>query len=171
MSEKNYTQLVEDCRQRDRRAMRELYDLTAPMAMGVCMRYSHNRDTAQDLMQDGYIKVYEGLGRLKDPERLMSWVYRVMVNVCINHCQRQVEPERLEEAGQGPVTFQPDPFGTEEVVAALQKLPPRQRAVFNMLEVEGLTEEEVSERMKTPVTNVRTLMTRARMALRKLLTR
>ena len=170
MSE-NYTQLVADCRRRDRKAMRKLYELTAPMAMGVCMRYSHDRDTAQDLMQDGYIKVYEGIGKLKEPERMMAWVYRVMVNVCINHCQRAVRTESLEDVGCEPVTFQTDPFGMEEVVMALQQLPPRQRAVFNMLEVEGWTEEEVAEEMKTPVTNVRTLMTRARMGLRELLTK
>ena len=167
----NYTQLVADCRHRDRKAMRRLYELTAPMAMGVCMRYCHNRTTAQDLMQEGYIKVYEGLGRLRDPERLMGWVYQVMVNECINFCRRVKTTEALEDNLQHePVDFQPDPFGDEEVVLALQQLPPRQRAVFNMLEVEGLAEEVVAERMKTPVSNVRILLSRARMKLREILT-
>ena len=168
MSE-NYTQLIQDCRRRNRKAMRRLYDLTAPMAMGVCMRYSHNRDTAQDLMQEGYIKVYEGLGTLNEPEKVMAWVYQVMVNECINYCKRNTSLEYLEDVGVEPVTFQADPFGIEEVVHNLQQLPPRQRAVFNMLEVEGLTVEEVAEQMKTPVTNVRTLMARARAKMRELL--
>lgn len=170
MSEK-YTQLVQDCRRRDRKAMRQLYDLTAPMAMGVCMRYSHDRDTAQDLMQEGYIKVYEKIGKLKEPEKVMSWVYRVMVNECINHCKRQKPLELLDDVGEEPAVFQTDPFGMEEVVLTLQQLPPRQRAVFNMLEVEGLTEEEVAEQMKTPVTNVRTMMVRAKKRMKELLTR
>lgn len=169
--EENYTQLVEGCRRRDRVAMRRLYELTAPMAMGVCMRFASDRDAAQDLMQDGYIKVYEGLGKLREPEKVMAWVYHVMLNVGINHCRRTKRPEYLEEVVAQPVTFQTDPFGMEEVVEALQQLPPRQRAVFNMLEVEGLDETEVAEKMRTPVTNVRTLMSRAKSRLKELLTR
>lgn len=168
MSE-NYTQLVKDCRRRDRAAMRKLYELTAPMAMGVCMRFASDRDAAQDLMQDGYIKVYEGLGKLKEPEKLMAWVYHVMLNVGLNHCRRAKRSEFLEEVGEEPVVFQLDPFGTEEVVLALQQLPPRHRAVFNMLAVEGLDEQEVAARMDTPVTNVRTMMSRARKRLKELL--
>lgn len=170
MSE-NYTQLVQGCLHRDREAMRKLYDLTASMAMGVCMRYSHNRETAQDLMQEGYIKVYEGLKKVREPEKVMSWVYHVMVNECINYCRRAKQEEYLEDAKEEPVVFQPDPFGCEEVVMTLQQLPVRQRAVFNMLEVEGLTEEEVAERMGTPVTNVRTLLTRAKKRMREILTK
>lgn len=170
MSE-NYTQLVQACLHRDRKAMRRLYELTAPMAMGVCMRYSRSRETAQDLMQEGYIKVYEGLGKIKEPEKVMAWVYHVMVNECINHCRRAEVQTYLEDVAMEPATFQTDPFGTEEVVLALQRLLPRQRAVFNMLEVEGLTEEEVAEEMKTTVGNVRTLMSRARNSLKEILTK
>ena len=163
--------MVEGCRRRDRVAMRRLYELTAPMAMGVCMRFASDRDAAQDLMQDGYIKVYEGLDKLREPEKVMAWVYHVMLNVGINHCRRAKRPEYLEEVVAQPVTFQTDLFGMEEVVEALQQLPPRQRAVFNMLEVEGLDETEVAEKMSTPVTNVRTLMSRAKGRLKELLTR
>ena len=97
MSEE-YTQLVKRCRKHDERAMRALYEEMAPMAMGVCMRYSHNRETAQDLMQEGYIKVYEGLKKVREPEKVMSWVYHVMVNECINYCRRAKPTEYLEDA-------------------------------------------------------------------------
>ena len=163
MSEE-YTQLVEGCKNRERRAMKRLYDLTAPMAMGVCMRYSHDRDAAQDLMQEGYIKVYEGIGKLRDPSKVMAWVYQVMVNECINRCKRAKRTEYIEEMVTEPEVFQPDTF-------AGQLLPPRPRAVFNMLEVEELTEEEAAARLKTSVGNVRTLMSRAKRMLRDMLTK
>ena len=92
-----YTQLVEDCRRRDREAMRRLYEATAPMALGVCMRYCGDRETAQDLMQDGYVRIFEGIGRLREPERLMAWVYQVMVNVCLTHCKWREETVSLDE--------------------------------------------------------------------------
>ena len=70
-----------------------------------------------------------------------------------------------------PEVFQPDTFAGEEVVMKLQLLPPRPRAVFNMLEVEELTEEEAAARLKTSVGNVRTLMSRAKRMLRDMLTK
>lgn len=148
-----------------------LYELTAPMAMGVCMRFASDRDQAQDLMQDGYVKVYEHIDRLRDPDRLMGWVYQVMMNVGLNHCKRHARMESIEALEVEPVTLCLDPFEMEEVVLALQQLPERQRAVFNMLEVEGLPEEEVAHEMGTSVANTRTLLTRARNRLKEILTK
>lgn len=164
-----YTQLVEDCRRRDRHAMRRLYDTTAPMAMGVCMRYCGDREEARDVMQDGYIKVFEGLGRLQEPEKLMAWVYQLMVNTCLNHLRSRVETVGFDEVQEEPAVPPTDPFAEEEVVAALQQLPARQRAVFNLLEVEGVTPEETARRMKTGVKNVKVLFCRACNGLREIL--
>ena len=167
--EEKYTQLVEDCRQHDSRAMRRLYEATAPMAMGVCMRYCRNRETAQDVMQNGYVKVYENLWRLREPEKLMAWVYQVMMNECINHCKSRKEAVCLDDMQYEPSTPPLDPFAAEEVVEALQRLTSQQRMVFNLLEVEGMTPEEAAQQMKTTVGNVRTHFTRACKALRKIL--
>ncbi len=170
MEEAMYTQLVEDCRRRDRKAMRRLYETTAPMAMGVCMRYCGDRDEAQDVMQDGYIKVFEGLGRLKEPERLMAWVYKLMVNACLNHLRYRKETVGLEEMEEEPAVLPADPFAHDELVAAVQELPARHRAVFNLIEVEGLTAEEAAQRLKTGVKNVRVLYSRACNELKDILT-
>lgn len=168
--EEMYTQLVEDCRRRDREAMRRLYEATAPMALGVCMRYCGDRDTAQDLMQDGYVRIFEGIGRLREPERLMAWVYQVMVNVCLTHCKWREETVSLDEMEEDPAVPFTDPFSDEEVVVALQRLPERQRMVFNLLEVEGVTPEETARQLKTSVRNVRVLFVRACNRLKELLT-
>ena len=117
------------------------------------------------------IKVYEGIGKLRDPSKVMAWVYQVMVNECINRCKRAKRTEYIEEMVTEPEVFQPDTFAGEEVVMKLQLLPPRPRAVFNMLEVEELTEEEAAARLKTSVGNVRTLMSRAKRMLRDMLTK
>lgn len=167
--EEKYTQMVEDCRRHDREAMRRLYEATAPMAMGVCMRYCRNRDTAQDVMQDGYVKVYEGLSRLRDPERVMAWVYQVMVNECINHNKALEKTVSLDDMNEEPSVLPMDPFADEEVVEALQQLTSQQRTVFNLLEVEGLTEVEAAQQMNTTVANVRTHFSRACKMLRTIL--
>ena len=156
-----YTQMVEDCRRRDRKAMRRLYETTAPMAMGVCMRYCGNRAEAQDVMQDGYIKVYEGLGRLRDPEKLMAWVYQLMINECLNHLRGRMNTVSLDDLKTEPSVPPIDPFADEEVMAALPKLPEKYRVVFNLMAVEGMDPEEAAQRLKTNVKNLRVMYSRA----------
>lgn len=140
------------------------------MAMGVCMRYASDRDAAQDLLQDGFVRVFENIGRLRDPERLGAWIYRLMLNECLQQYRRQklmpFADDEMVESVQLPL----DPFGTEEVVAALGRLTPAQRMAFNLIEVEGYTYEEAAEKMKSSEVNVRALLCRAKGCLREILT-
>ena len=162
-----YTQLVKQCRKHDERAMRALYEEMAPMAMGVCMRYSHNREEAQDLMQDGFVKVFEHLGSLKDPERVGAWIHQIMVNVCIDYCNSRRELRYLDDTVEEPVTLPLDPFTMDEIVKAIQTLPPHQRTVFNLVEVEGYSCEDVATQTGQSASGVRAALSRAKALLRE----
>lgn len=164
-----YTQLVKRCRKRDERAMRALYEEMAPMAMGVCMRYSRSREEAQDLMQDGFIKVFEKLGSLKEPEKVGAWIHQIMVNVCIDSFHSRKELRYLDDIEAEPVTLPLDPFAMDEIVAAIQKLPLHQRAVFNLVEVEGFSCEESAQKLGQKASAVRATLCRAKAALREML--
>ena len=168
MSEE-YTQLVKRCCKHDERAMRALYEEMAPMAMGVCMRYSRSREEAQDLLQDGFVKVFEKLGTLKDPERVGAWIHQIMVNVCIDSFHRRKELRFIDDTLEEPVTLPLDPFAMDEIVAAIQKLPPHQQAVFNLVEVEGYSCEEAAQRLGQTSSAVRATLCRAKAALRGML--
>jgi len=168
--EPDLTQIVEGCRRRDPRSQRALYDALAPMAMGVCMRYTHDRHTAQDLMQDGFLKVFENISRLRQPERVGAWVYQVMVNRGINHLKQHRPMQSLDDNVPPPIALPLDPFADEEIVLALQQLPPQQRLVFNLIEVEDCSYEEVAARLHCSEVNLRALLSRAKTRLRELLT-
>lgn len=166
----DYAHIVEGCRRHDRRAQRELYDTFAPMAMGVCMRYATDRDAAQDLLQDGFVRVYENIGKVRDPQRLGAWIYRLMLNECLKDYRRRGHtPFEIDIQADG-VQLPMDPFGTEEVVQALQRLPMAQRMAFNLVEVEGYTYADAAAEMKSSEVNVRALLSRAKGRLRELLT-
>ena len=166
----DYAQIIEGCRRHDRRAQKALYDAFAPMAMGVCMRYTQNRDEAQDLMQEGFVRVYEHLWQVRDAEHVGAWVYKVILNECLKHYRRHERPRFLDDEEIDVVQWPDDPFGTEEVVVALQQIPPAQRTAFNLMEVEGCSFEEAAEKMKCTEVNVRSLLSRAKMRLRDILT-
>ena len=164
-----YAHIVAGCCRHDRRAQRMLYDTFAPMAMGVCMRYAQDRDEAQDLLQEGFVKVFENIGRLRDAERVGAWIYRLMVNECLNYYRRHERPRYIDEEGVDGVQLPLDPFGIEEVAAALRQLTPAQRITFNLVEVEGYSYEEAAKKMKCTEVNVRALLCRAKVRLRDLL--
>ena len=164
----NYAHIIEGCRRHDRRAQRALYEAFAPMAMGVCMRYASDRDAAQDLLQDGFVRVFENIAQVRHPERLGAWVYRLMLNECLRQYRRNRPTVYAEDVQADGVQLPLDPFGTEEVVAALQRLSPAQRTAFNLVEVEGYSYEEAALKMKCSEVNVRALLCRAKHCLREL---
>ncbi len=163
----DYAHIIEGCRRHDRQSQRALYETFAPMAMGVCMRYASDRDAAQDLLQDGFVRVFENIAQVHNPERLGAWVYRLMLNECLRQYRRRKPTVYAEEAQVDGVQLPLDPFGTEEVVTALQRLSPAQRTAFNLVEVEGYTYEEVARKMKCSEVNVRALLCRAKERLRE----
>lgn len=169
----DYAHILEGCRRHERRAQRALYDAFAPMAMGVCMRYATDRDDAQDLLQDGMVRVFEKIGQVRAPEGLGAWIYRLMVNECLQHLRRHPPTERGDWAGGDGVAMAvqlpDDPFAMEEIVLALQKLPPAQRLAFNLVEVEGYPFGESARMMKCSEANVRALLSRAKATLRGML--
>lgn len=150
--------------------MRELYDKTASMAMGVCMRYAGDRSTAQDWMQDGYIRVYEKIDSLKNPERLMGWVYQVMVHICLNHCKKRSKVLYLDELEEEPLPDNPLPYSAEEVFAAMKQLPVSLRTAFNLVTVEEYDYRQAAEEMGCQQSTVRAMHSRACARLREILT-
>ena len=164
-------QMVEGCRRRDPKAQRELYDTVAQMSMGICMRYSKGRDEAQDMLQEGFIKVFERIGTLRDTEGLMAWVRNIMVNTCIDYHRTRRHWLPMDECIEPQSDLNTDPFAAEEIVSAIQQLAPMPRTVFNLCEVEGYTQDEVAERLKTSKISVKVALSRAKEQLRKILTK
>lgn len=152
--------------------MRALYDALAPRAMGVCMRYCESREEAEDVMQDGFVKVFERIGQVADAEKVEGWAMRVMVNECLMHYRKRRVRMKAE---QGYATVQErvdlDPYGAEEIVEALQQLPTLQRVAFNLCEVEGYSSDEAAQLMHCKAGAVRVNLYRARQRLKEKLNR
>lgn len=165
----DYTYLVEGCRKRNRKVQKELYDTFAPMAMGVCMRYTRCREDACDVMQDGFVRVFERIGQVRDAASLGAWIYRVMVNESLKHYRRNRQELQLLLEDQDAVTAPEvdDRFTAEAIVNALQRIAPSQRAAFNLVEVDGYSYDEAATMMKCTESNVRALLCRAKLRLRE----
>lgn len=164
-----YAQMVDGCRRHDTKAQRALYDELAPMAMGVCNRYSVDRDEAKDILQDGFVKVFERIATLRDPQKLRSWTYNIMVNTCIQH-YRRARHTILRELEDAPVEEDVElPYTMDDIVEAMSALTPAQRMAFNLCCVEERPFNEAASEMKCSEVNVRVLLFKARNRMRQYL--
>ena len=162
--------IVDRSKKGDQQAFKQLYDRYAAQMLGVCMRYTHSRDEAQDLLHDGFIKVFEGLNNLKSVDALSSWIYNIMVNTAINYVQRKsAKYEKLVDVTDAmmsaPLNY--DEFDVKYLLHLIQQLPDKYRIVFNLHEVEGYSYDEIAKRLKLESSSVRSILCRARQMLQE----
>lgn len=164
-------QIVSGCRRLDQQACKRLYDRFAPSMLSLCMRYLGDRDAAQDVMQEGFIKVFGNIGKLRASDMLAPWIRRIMVNTALDAIRKHVDmvdvddPVAEKSLGVGAEAF--DNIEVEAIMAALSSLPETQRVVFNLCEVEGYSDAEVAEMIGMKEPSVRSARCRARQALQK----
>ncbi len=162
----SYAQMVADCRRRKSDAWRALYNEFAPMAMGVCCRFSSCEDEARDMLQDAFVKIIENIGTLREPEKLRSWIYNIVVNTCIQSYRRNHRltlKDDLDVVGSDQIQL---PFSMDDIVDALQHLPPAQRMAINLCYIEELAQDEAARRMGCQPVTLRGILSKARARMR-----
>jgi RNA polymerase sigma factor (sigma-70 family) len=81
--------LIENCIQGDRKSQKELYDNFAPRMYSICLRYSKNQTDAEDILQEGFVKLFNNLNRFRGEGSFDGWVRRIFVNTAIEHIRRR----------------------------------------------------------------------------------
>mgnify|MGYP003290290086 CR=1 FL=1 len=160
-------ELVAACMHLDQKACKTMYDRFAPVMMGVCMRYMQDRSAAQDVLQEGFIKVFSRLRQLRSSDSLQSWVKSIMIHTCIDTLRSQQfslideDSTTLEDGMEPPY----ENFDRDLIVQAIQQLPPKLRSAFNLYEVEGYTDKEIAKMMGISSSSVRVYALRAKSIL------
>lgn len=178
--EKDEKRLVELARSGNVDAFGEIYECHSPGVYNLVYRMLGNREDAEDVKQEVFIRVHRALGSFKGDARFSTWLYRIAANVCLDHIRRRkptVSSEGLKEESQweapdggasGDPQRQLDSKLTQEAVqAALQIMPPHYRILMVLRHIEGLSYEEISQVLGCPVTSLNVRLHRAREAFRK----
>ena len=162
--------LINECLKDNRIAQEQLYKRFASRMLGVCFRYARSRDEAEDLLQDGFVKVFLHLKKFKGEGSLEGWVRRIMVNTAINYLKKnriffeKVEDHEVELENYGSLNNDMD---SREIMQEIQKLPSGYKAVFNLFAIEGYSHKEIGEILNIAESTSRSQFTRARFALIK----
>jgi RNA polymerase sigma factor (sigma-70 family) len=173
-SEHVETQLISDCQKGDRNAQKQLYELYSGKMMGVCLRYCKDKETAKDLLHDGFLKVFTHLDSFEGKGSFEGWIRRIMVNTALEYLRKQSEEGYnldIEEAftlTNGEIGAL-EKMQAEELIRIIQKLPDTYRMTFNLFVVEGYSHKEISEMMNITESSSRVYLTRARQLLQSML--
>jgi RNA polymerase sigma-70 factor (ECF subfamily) len=139
---------------------------------GVCLRYANNPYDAQDLLQEGFIRVFSKLHHYRGDGSLEGWIRRIMVTTSINYCVRKIKTNRevdLSEANSA-ATFSADALSimtTEELLGVIRELPVGYRTVFNLFVIEGYSHNQIGEMLGINENTSKTHLHRAKALIRK----
>jgi RNA polymerase sigma factor (sigma-70 family) len=163
-------QLIKRCIKKDRAAQAELYGLYAPTMLGICYRYTKNREDAEDILQEGFVKVFQNMEQFQQKGVFEAWLRRIMVNTAISYLRKhsryrnqlQVEDLALHPVSQEQPAIQLD---TKELIECIRNLPLAYQTVFNLYAIEGYDHQEIANLLDLNINTVRSQYSRARTML------
>lgn len=144
----NENELIEACRKGNRASQKALYDRFCKKMMVVCLRYSRSTPEAEDILQEGFVKVFHGLEGFRQDAKLETWMTRIMVNTALNHHRKKlylfpmVDVEEIE-IPQAEVSLSGMHF--TQLLDMIQALPQGCQVVFNLFVIEGYSHKEIAE--------------------------
>ena len=171
MSELSERELVQGCLDADRRCQELLYARYARRMYAVCLRYARHELEAQDLLQEGFIRVFNKLSGFRLQGSLEGWIRRIMVHTAINtYRKKSFQQERfgMEHLPEEPVeAVALDHLGEQEVLKLVSALPEGYRAVFNLYAIDGYDHAEIAEMLGFGESTSRSQLAKARRMLQQ----
>lgn len=161
--------LIQGCLGGDRRMQEELYRRFSPRMYGVCLRYAGYAEEAEDILQEGFIKVFKKLGSFRGDGSFEGWIRRIFVNTAIEHFRRKtyLQPitEQHESTVEGKYLSVLDNLAEKDVMKLIQELSPGYRTVFNLYVVEGYTHKEIGDMLGISEGTSKSQLSRAKVIL------
>jgi len=167
-------EIITQCLNNNRQAQFKLYEKYSPGMFGICLRYAKNATDAEDILQEGFIKVFRYLKDYSGIGSFEGWMRRIMINSALNFYKRK----NLISKGIDPEDAQhyltPDyrheamaKMDHEELLELIHDLPDGYRTVFNLNIIEGYSHKEIGDLMKISVNTSKSQLSRARTSLKK----
>lgn len=164
------TDWIEGASKGDRKSQKAIYDALSSKMFAVCLRYMGDRDTAEDILQDGFVTLFSKLDSYSGEGSFEGWARRIFVNTALMSLRKNdvlKQSEDVEAAfgvtGNEPSAIQKISY--DELMAYIAELPPGFRTVFNMYVVEGYSHKEIAQELGITEATSRSQLLRARALL------
>ncbi|MBT8317147.1 MAG: sigma-70 family RNA polymerase sigma factor [Lutibacter sp.] len=162
-------ELIKQCAKNNRKAQEEIYQLYGGKLYSICLKYSKNKEEAQDNFQDGFITIFDKIGQFKFKGSFEGWIKRVMVNtILLKYRQRNVLNLVTEEIpDEVIVDIDDDEVSLDFLLNLIQELPDRYRTVFNLYVLDGYSHKEISKMLQIAEGTSKSNLARARNILKQ----
>lgn len=166
--------IFQGCLKNQAAAQRELYNRYSPKMLAVCYRFGHNREDAEDMLQEAFIKIFSQIHTFQNKGAFEGWIRRITVHTCINHLKKNKrfnESVDIIHANSIQVREEsvPSIVQAKQVVECIRLLPIGYRTVLNLYAVEGYSHREIGELLDIEESTSRSQYTRARQMLEEIL--
>lgn len=163
--------LLEGCRRGERKAQEMLYRKLSSRMMSVCMRYAKDSYEAEDILQTGFIKVFQKVNDFRSDGSFEGWIRRIMVNTAIEVYRKNLRSLNVvdidEVYDQPQSTFDMNGLETKDLMKLIQELSNGYRLVFNMYVIEGYSHKEIGEELGITEGASKSQLSRARTILKE----
>lgn len=168
--------ILQGCLKNNAAAQKALYQKYSAKMLVVCYRYGHNREDAEDMLQEGFIKVFSQIHTFENRGALEGWIRRIIVHTCINHLKKNKRfNESVDLIHANSIQVREDAIPSiiqaKEVVECIRMLPIGYRTVLNLYAIEGFSHKEISTMLDIEESTSRSQYTRAKAMLEDILIR
>lgn len=166
--------LIKGCLNSDAIAQRELYNKYSPKMLAVCYRFAHNREDAEDMLQEGFIKVFLQIHSFENRGSFEGWIRRIIVHTCINILKKNKKfNESVDVIHATGIQIReesvPAIIQAKQVVECIRMLPIGYRTVLNLYAIEGYSHREIANILGIEESTSRSQYTRAKAMLENIL--
>ncbi len=168
--------LLEGCRTGNSKSQELLYRQFYGYAMSVCLRYTRTRDEAVEIVNDGFIKVFNHVEKVDLTKSFKNWLRRIMVNTALDYYRQNHKHYNHDDIQETEYMISDSKDASsdlsyEELLGLVQKLSPAYRTVFNLFVIDGYSHEEIGEKLGISIGTSKSNLARARINLREMLSK
>lgn len=165
--------LIENCLSGDRKSQKAMYEHFSGKMFSICLRYSKNQMDAEDILQDGFVKLFNNLNRFRGEGSFEGWVRRIFVNTAIEHIRRKNINTSVGEGLENSVADKRqnalDNLYEKDILKTTKTLSDGYRTVFNLYAVEGYSHKEIASQLGITESTSKSQFSRAKALLRTMM--
>ncbi len=170
-NEQELENLIKACKKNRPDAQRKLYDKLSGKMFGVCLQYAKDYTEAEDILQDGFIKMFTKIDQYDFKGSFEGWVRRIMVNCALERFRKHNLLYPVSDIHDYDYKFSYDDvmgeISSKELLNMIQELTPQYKVVFNLYAIEGYSHQEISEMLNISVGTSKSNLSRARVILQE----
>lgn len=163
--------LIHGCINGDRQIQEILYKRFSSKMYGVCLRYSGSPDDANDLLQEGFIKIYKNIDKFRGDGSFEGWIRRIFVNTAIEHFRKKVKLYNVSEVQENTIEDTDisvlDKLAVKDIIVLVNELAPGYKTIFNMHVIEGYSHKEIADILGITEGTSKSQLARAKGVLKK----